>query len=235
MFGLSGFSSKLGTLRRAGAIASSLALLATMAGSMPSQAQTTPSSDPMSVVQQFFDAFNRHDVTAVGDLVTDGIISVDAAGPCQISTPCIGKAVALRTVSGSADSAIQVNLVDTLQVAGNDVTVRTETRPVPPPLLAMGIQRLRGIEKLTVEDGKIAAVSSMFDLSDPQTQAFVRLLASTPAAAPPAASIPVANDGATLESQPTATRLAFISAYGAEADQRWVDEHNRALGPQPGP
>ena len=35
--------------------------------------------------------------------------------------------------------------------------------------------------------------------------------------------------------QPTATRLTFISPYGTDADQRWVDEHNRALGPQSGP
>jgi hypothetical protein len=87
-------------------------------------------NDPLSVVQRFADAFNRHYVSAVGALVTDNVISVDTAAHASSITPCVGKAAAVRVVGGSADSSIQVTLVETLQVTGDDVTMRTETRPV---------------------------------------------------------------------------------------------------------
>jgi hypothetical protein len=63
-----------------------------------------------TLLQQFFDAFNAQDVGTMSGLFSDDIVSVGEPGPCQVSTPCIGKQSALRSVALAPGLSVTVNL-----------------------------------------------------------------------------------------------------------------------------
>ncbi len=183
-------------------------------------------ADPVSVIQQLSSAAVQHDRAAASALLTDNVVATGFG--CE--PVCVGKAAVVAAAIPSG-MTITSQLVEVVQVSGNVITVRfaTAPSPLPPPLAAAGIQRIMSLERFTVEDGKIAAWSSVFDVSDPQTQYFARtfLQAPTPDATVPDDSI--ARDGATLAMQSAETQALFKSTYDTGASARWAQEHNAAI------
>lgn len=215
--------------RRLFALLATLALLATPA--VPVAAAPT---DPASVVQQFVAAVSRQDMNAVGALLTDNVVAL--GGPCN-PRACIGKAAVVQSLGIPPGGSLNVRIQGTPVVEGNIVMARLEIRfaPVPPEITAAGIERTIEVDRMLIEDGKIAAWSGVQDVTDAQTQASVRLEESMPHDDGPGGMpgmMPMARDGQTLSMQGTATRVDYIMTYGPDADQRWVDDHNAALAQQ---
>jgi hypothetical protein len=127
------------------------------------------------------------------------------------------------------EGALRVALVGTPQVSGNTVTARIEVffTPLPPELAAIGFQRVVQLNSFLVEDSKIAAWSAVDDVADPQTQALARLDSPSEESGPP--QTPTARDGQSLNQQSATTRIQFLTAYGDDADRRWVLEHDAQL------
>jgi hypothetical protein len=180
------------------------------------------------VLQQLIVAVNRNDVDAMAALVTDDVVFI--GGPCGGAPGgvCVGKE---QFRQAAAEGPAQVTVSD-VQVAGDTVRFRTEERfDLPPEAAAAGIQRFVEVGSIVVQDGKIARAGLVPDVSDQQTIALLRIFASE-GPPPGLESLPIANDGQTLATQPAATQLRFLNAYGDQAAQKWVDEHNAALARQ---
>lgn len=213
-----------------------LALVALLA--MPAVPVAAAPTDPASVVQQFVDAVNRQDMNAAGALLTDNVVAL--GGPCTPQA-CIGKAAVVRSLEIPPGGSLNVRIQGMPMVEGNIVMTRLEIRfaPVAPELTAAGIERTIEMDRMLIEDGKIAAWSGVQDVTDAQTQASVRLEESMPhdhgPAGPggmPGMMMPMARDGQILSMQSIPTRVDYIMTYGPDADQRWVDDHNAALARQ---
>ena len=107
----------------------------------------------LDVVQRFNDAINRHDPAAVAALLSDDTIFENTA-PAPDGTRIQGKAAVAayweKWLVANSDARFEA---ENVVVAGNRVTVQwvyRKTRDGKP-------WHLRGIDLLTVRDGKIAA------------------------------------------------------------------------------
>jgi ketosteroid isomerase-like protein len=126
-----------------------IAAIASVAG-----AQTHhPGGSTLDVVQRFNDAINRHDAVAVAALLTDDTVFENTA-PAPDGTRLEGKAAVAayweRWFVNNADAKFEA---EDVVVAGNRCTVQwiyRKTRDGKP-------WHLRGMDLLTVRDGKIAA------------------------------------------------------------------------------
>ncbi len=125
-----------------------LAALSLVAG----QSSSTPGST-LDVVQRFNDAINRHDAAAVAALLADDTVFENTA-PAPDGTRLVGKAAVAayweRWFVNNADAKFEA---EDIVVAGDRCTVQwvyRKTRDGKP-------WHLRGMDLLTVRDGKIAA------------------------------------------------------------------------------
>ena len=220
--------------RLAGALSATLLLLA--ATIAPAAAQTTPTepaSDPVSIVRQVFAAFNTGNAAAQLAFFTDDAIFI--GGPCNRAPggTCVGKAQLQRALTPDPTRvATQVTLSPAptlIGEVGNVVQVRTEARfPLPPPLTAAGVQRYVEVGQIVVNNGKIARIGLVADVTDQQTMTVLRFFA-TLGPPPGAAPATVARDGQSLASQPAAVQQQFTAVFGAAAAVEWVRQHDAAL------
>ncbi len=149
-------------------------------------AVSAQSTDPVTVVQRYYEARNRGDVAeAMSAIAPEATYNT---GPC---TPqCVGAAdIQKREVENGIAGGNQYTVL-TATLSGMRVTVRVEIRS--------NLGRRAGVERFIndvtaeVQDGKIVAYSGVLDVSDPQTatfQAFQRSQAAgqtTPAPVPAA-------------------------------------------------
>ena len=112
-----------------------------------------PAGSALDVVNRFNDAINRHDAAAVAALLTDDTVFENTA-PAPDGTRLQGKAAVAayweKWFVSNADAKFEA---EDVVVAGNRVTVQwiyRKTRDGKP-------WHLRGMDLLTVRDGKIAA------------------------------------------------------------------------------
>src|SRR5258707_328282 len=149
-------------------------------------AASAQSTDPVTVVQRYYDARNRGDVAEAMSVIAPE--ATYNTGPC---TPqCVGAAdIQKREVENGIAGGNQYTVLSAT-VAGMRVTVRLEIRSN----LGRRAVVQQSITDVTaeVQDGKIVAYSGVLDVSDPQTatfQAFQRSQAAgqtTPAPGPAA-------------------------------------------------
>jgi ketosteroid isomerase-like protein len=125
-----------------------LAALSLVAG----QSSSTPGST-LDVVQRFNDAINRHDAATVAALLADDTVFENTA-PAPDGTRLVGKAAVAayweRWFVNNPDAKFEA---EDIVVAGDRCTVQwvyRKTRDGKP-------WHLRGMDLLTVRDGKIAA------------------------------------------------------------------------------
>jgi ketosteroid isomerase-like protein len=125
-----------------------LAALSLVAG----QTSSTPDST-LDVVQRFNDAINRHDGAAVAALLADDTVFENTA-PAPDGTRLVGKAAVAaywdRWFVNNPDATFEA---EDIVVAGDRCTVQwvyRKTRDGKP-------WHLRGMDLLTVRDGKVAA------------------------------------------------------------------------------
>ena len=125
-----------------------LAALSLVAG----QSSSTPGST-LDVVQRFNDAINRHDAATVAALLADDTVFENTA-PAPDGTRLVGKAAVAayweRWFVNNPDAKFEA---EDVVVAGDRCTVQwvyRKTRDGKP-------WHLRGMDLLTVRDGKIAA------------------------------------------------------------------------------
>ena len=133
-----------------------LGLLLTLGATAAMTAQTPtplPTGSTLDVVQRFNDAINRHDAAAVAALLTEDTVFENTA-PAPDGTRLQGKAAVAayweRWFVNNADAKFEA---EDVVVAGNRCTVQwiyRKTRDGKP-------WHLRGMDLLTVRDGKIAA------------------------------------------------------------------------------
>jgi len=162
-------------------LAPGLAFVALLAFITAVSAQST---DPVTVVQRYYEARNRGNVAeAMSAIAPEATYNT---GPC---TPqCVGAAdIQKREVENGIAGGNQYTVL-TATLSGMRVTVRIEIRS--------NLGRRAGVERFIndvtaeVQDGKIVAYSGVLDVSDPQTatfQAFQRSQAAgqtTPAPVP---------------------------------------------------
>ena len=114
---------------------------------------TAPSGSTLDVINRFNDAINRHDAAAVATLLTDDTVFENTA-PAPDGTRLQGKAAVAayweRWFVNTADARFEA---ENIVVAGDRCTVQwiyRKTRDGKP-------WHLRGMDLLTVRDGKIAA------------------------------------------------------------------------------
>ena len=112
-----------------------------------------PAGSALDVVQRFNDAINRHDAAAVAALLTDDTVFENTA-PAPDGTRIQGKAAVAayweKWFGSNPDAKFEA---EDVVVAGNRVTVQwiyRKMRDGKP-------WHLRGMDLLTVRDGKIAA------------------------------------------------------------------------------
>ncbi|MGD9905180.1 MAG: nuclear transport factor 2 family protein [Vicinamibacterales bacterium] len=128
--------------------------LLAVAAAVVTRAQTPPApGSTLDVVQRFNDAINRHDAVAVAALLTDDTVFENTA-PAPDGTRVVGKAAVAayweRWFVNNPDARFDS---EDVVVAGDRCTVQwiyRKTRDGKP-------WHLRGIDLLTVRDGKIAA------------------------------------------------------------------------------
>ena len=113
----------------------------------------TPAGSTLDVINRFNDAINRHDLAAVAALLSDDTVFENTA-PAPDGTRLQGKAAVAayweRWFVNNPDAKFEA---EDVVVAGNRVTVQwiyRKMRDGKP-------WHLRGIDLLTVQDGKIAA------------------------------------------------------------------------------
>jgi ketosteroid isomerase-like protein len=193
-------------------------------------AQTTSPSQPVAVVQQLADAFNRNDHAAAIGLFTPGAIVV--GGPCGDTQggECVGQSQIAETVNSNNDP-IHVTLTDVNVVGdGNVVTFKTnEAFEFPPQATAAGIDRMVETGTAVIANGKIDRLALVLDVTDPQTVMLQHIWATLepPSSAPTGGSTP--SDGQTLAMQAAATQASFRAAYGDQAATQWATQHQAAL------
>jgi ketosteroid isomerase-like protein len=116
-------------------------------------AQTPPAGSTRDVVERFNDAINRHDAAAVAALLTDDTVFENTA-PAPDGTRLVGKpAVAAYWEKWFVSNPDAKFEAEDVVVAGDRCTVQwiyRKTRAGKP-------WHLRGLDLLTVRDGKIAA------------------------------------------------------------------------------
>jgi ketosteroid isomerase-like protein len=130
-----------------------LALMIVLAATAAFAAQAhPPAAGTLDVVQRFNDAINRHDAAAVAALLTDDTIFENTA-PAPDGTRLQGKAAVAayweRWFVANPDARFEA---EDIVVAGDRCTVQwiyRKTRDGKP-------WHLRGLDLLTVRDGKIA-------------------------------------------------------------------------------
>lgn len=216
--------------RRLGAVGSVLLLLLASSTALPVAAQTAP-TDPVSVLQQFFTSVNRNDPPATqAAFFTDDVIFI--GGPCdeQPMGMCVGKAQLIQAFA-PGEGIEQLSLMQPPTVtgeAGNVLQFRFAVGLSGAPELAQaGIQRFVQVGQVVFSNGKVSRAAMTFDVTDPQTVAFLRLGASF--GPPPASLVPVAEDGQSLATQPAGTQIQFLTVWGDPAAAEWVKQHNAAL------
>jgi ketosteroid isomerase-like protein len=132
-------------------IAFALALVAVAV--VPTHAQTPPSGSTLDVVRRFNDAINRHDAAAVAALLTDDKVFENTA-PAPDGTRLVGKAEVAaywsRWFVNNPDAKFDA---EDIVVAGDRCTVQWVYRKMRDGKP----WHLRGMDLLTVRDGKIAA------------------------------------------------------------------------------
>jgi ketosteroid isomerase-like protein len=131
-----------------------LALAAFVPLVVRAQGHAEPSAgSALDVVQRFNDAINRHDPAAVAALLTDDTVFENTA-PAPDGTRLQGKAAVAdyweKWFAGNPDAKFEA---EDVVVAGNRVTVQWVYRK----LRDGKPWHLRGMDLLTVRDGKIAA------------------------------------------------------------------------------
>ena len=156
-------------------------LLGLSHGASPTRAQQAP--DPVAVLQSFLDARNSGDALGAAATFTDNAILVapPAAGPCSRQSPCIGRPAILANIVSEIANHQCNTLLDT-EVSGSVVTGHAEVRN--DGTRANGIERLELVIMVAVQQGKIAAQYALLDATDPQTAAYVAILAGTQAPGP---------------------------------------------------
>ena len=216
------------TRRLFAAASAGLALFAVSGG--PVAAQTTP--DPVTVLERFAASVSRNDPAAQqAAFFTDDAIFI--GGPCGDlpGNTCLGKAQIQQALSTGGPVTVTLNPAPTVTGQGNVVQLRTEERfELPPEAAAAGVQRYVETGQAVINNGRIARIALVADVTDPQTVTLLRMFASM---GPQPGSEPgplVAGDGQSLATQPIEVQLEFIRIWGNQAATEWVKEHNASLG-----
>jgi len=130
-----------------------LALALVAVAVVPTHAQTPSSGSTLDVVRRFNDAINRHDAAAVAALLTDDTVFENTA-PAPDGTRLVGKAAVAayweRWFVNNPDAKFDS---EDVVVAGDRCTVQWVYRKMRDGKP----WHLRGMDLLTVRDGKIAA------------------------------------------------------------------------------
>ncbi len=130
-----------------------LALALVAVAVVPTHAQTPPAGSTLDVVRRFNDAINRHDPAAVAALLTDDTVFENTA-PAPDGTRLVGKAAVAayweRWFVNNPDAKFDA---EDVVVAGDRCTVQWVYRKMRDGKP----WHLRGMDLLTVRDGKIAA------------------------------------------------------------------------------
>jgi len=142
-------------------------------GSVILTAALSASADPLGKAEI---AYRTHKAAIVqGDLqaamsgLTDDVTYV--AGPgCPPSKPCVGKdAVREKFVASAIGQKMQIVPAAVSSVSNDGASIRTRAEVSWPGIDKLGIQRIVGIDTVTMRDGKIASVVFVPDMADEQT------------------------------------------------------------------
>lgn len=118
----------------------------------------TNNQSSVEVLQQLFDAFNRHDLEGVLSLMTDDIVFDGAAGPESFGTRFIGQADVGAAFRGVWETFPDVQWANDKHAVTDDMGISqwtiTGTR-------ADGVRmEADGVDLFTFKDGKLASKSA---------------------------------------------------------------------------
>jgi hypothetical protein len=153
-------------------------LLALLGSAMAASAQAPEPTDPVALLQRFYEARNAEDQAAALALVADDLY-VPGTGLCPPERVCRGPAPLELDIANGIAAHARYTLVAP-QVAGMTVTATLETRA--PGFQAAGVDRVVGALTAEIREGKIATYQEVRDASDPQTAAFYQFQRSQAAA-----------------------------------------------------
>ncbi len=147
-------------------------------------AVSAQSDDPVTVLQRYYAARNRGDVS---EAMT--AIAPDATYQSGVCVPvCVGAAeIQKREVEGGIGGGNQYTVLDAT-LSGMTVTLRVQIRN--------NLARRAGVDRFIVDvttdvqDGKIVAYRAVLDASDPETAAYQSFQSSQPAGQPTPAQVP---------------------------------------------
>ena len=149
-------------------------------------AVSAQSTDPVTVVQRYYEARNRGDVAEAMSVIAPE--ATYNTGPC--APLCVGAAdIQKREVENGIAGGNQYTVLSATP-SGMRVTVRVEVRS--------NLGRRAGVERFIndvtaeVQDGKIVSYSGVLDVSDPQTATFQAFQRSQAAAQTTPAQVPAA-------------------------------------------
>jgi hypothetical protein len=159
------------------------AAIALLAYTLTVSAQTT---DPLSVLQHYYDARNRGDLTEALTVVAPDAIYT--TGPC--APVCVGTAAILQhELEPSRANGGQYAPVG-VSVSGSTVTLQLEVRNNLTKLA--GIDRFLNDISAEVQNGKIVAYKASITVSDPQSAAYLAFTSSQAAGQTAPAQVPAA-------------------------------------------
>lgn len=150
--------------------------VAACGGTSASVSPTTSSGDPAKIASQLWTQLDAGDAAGAAALVSP--TATWQGGPGCAPAPCIG-AAQIGTSFGMRVAAHAHVLVNDLHSSGSVATFTLQVSS--DRIAAAGVLRIIVNDTMTVTQGKVADVKEIFDMTDPQTAAYVQFSQTHPA------------------------------------------------------